>query len=219
MENLNNLQPKAIVFDLLTALINSWDIWAQSTPSQSQEDGRRWREHYLKLTFGAGAYTPYEFLVQKAAEETGLPPSAPEALLRNWADLPPWPEVSHVLPALRARGYKLAVVTNCSKHLGHLAVQRVEQHVGQDLRFDVAMTAEEIGFYKPVAATYESVLNELGLRAEEVLFVAGSAGDVQGATDVGMKVVWHNRIGLAKVGNATPLKEVQNLEVLLSLLS
>lgn len=208
-------QPKAVVFDLLTALINSWDIWAQSTPSLSQEEGRRWRERYLEITFGAGAYTPYESLVRKAADDAGLPSSAPEALLQNWAKLPPWPEVSHVLPALRAKGYKLAVVTNCSKHLGHLAVQRVEQYVGQDFQFDAATTAEEIGFYKPVAAAYESILKELGLQADEVLFVAGSAGDVQGATKVGMKVVWHNRIGLAKVGDATPLKEAKSLHDLL----
>lgn len=44
--------------------------------------------------------------------------------------------------------------------------------------FDAVVTAEEVGFYKPDARAYEEVLRRLGIRAEEALFVAGSAADV-----------------------------------------
>lgn len=208
-------QPKAIIFDLLTALINSWDTWAESTPTRTPEEGRRWRERYLELTFGAGAYTPetaYEKLVQKAAEDVGLPPSAPEALLRGWSRLETWPEVGRVLRTLRSRGFKLGVVTNCSETLGRLAIEIVEGRVGGGFRFDAVVSAEESGFYKPIAAAYEAVLARMEMRAEDVLFVAGSAGDVQGATDAGMKVVWHNHVGLSKKGDAVPLREGQSLQ-------
>lgn len=209
-----NWQPKAIVFDLLTALLNSWDTWAQATPSQTRQDGRRWRERYLELTFGAGAYVPstsYEELVRRAAQDVGLPPSAPDALLQAWTQLEAWPEVGSVLRTLRAKGFMLGVVTNCSKELGHIAVHGVEKSVGDGFRFDAAVTAEESGFYKPAKAAYEAILVKTGLRTEDVLFVAGSAGDVQGATDAGMKVVWHNHVGLAKKGNAAPLREGKTL--------
>lgn len=254
-------QPKAIVFDLLTALLNSWDAWAEATPTRSPaEDGRRWRERYLELTFGAGAYaepdTAYETLVRRAAHDVGLAPDAPDALLLllpggGWSRLEPWPEAGRVLRALRSGSgsgsgrtsdLKLGVVTNCSAALGRLAVERVEARVppdpnhpdgergttgtgepgpgpGRGFRFDAAVTAEESGFYKPVAAAYEAVLARLGvdgdggvMRAEDVLFVAGSAGDVQGATDAGMRVVWHNRVGLARKGDAVPLREGASLE-------
>ena len=118
-------RPKAIIFDLLTNLITSWNLWDTCTPSESPDEGRRWRERYLQITFGTGAYIPYEGLVKQAAHEVGLPLSAPEALLRQWGDLPAWPEAGHVLRSLRKKGYKLAVVTNCSKRLGHLAAQGV----------------------------------------------------------------------------------------------
>lgn len=210
-----NWQPKAIVFDLLTALLNSWDTWAQSTPTQTQEDGRRWRERYLELTFGAGAYTPatsYEELVRRSARDVDLPPSAPDALLQAWTQLEAWPEVGSVLRTLRARGLvQLGVVTNCSRDLGHRAVSGVEACVGDGFHFDATVTAEESGFYKPVTAAYEAVLVKMGVKAEDVLFVAGSAGDVQGATDAGMKVVWHNHVGLAKKGSAVPLREGKTL--------
>jgi hypothetical protein len=44
----------AIVFDLLTALIDSWTIWNRA--AGSAEDGLRWRREYLALTYAAGPY-------------------------------------------------------------------------------------------------------------------------------------------------------------------
>ncbi|KAI1165950.1 putative 2-deoxyglucose-6-phosphate phosphatase [Nemania serpens] len=209
-------RPKAIVFDLLTGLINSWSLWDASTPSGTPAEGRLWRERYLQITYGTGAYAPYEDLVKQAAREVGLPPSAPEGLLHEWENLSPWPEAGGVLRALRKRGYKLAVVTNCSKHLGHLAARGVEKSAsdgsGEEFAFDAVITAEESGFYKPAKPAYEAIVAVLGLEVSDVLFVAGSSGDVQGATDASMKVVWHNKIGLAKKGEAVPLVEGSSLD-------
>ncbi|KAI1275943.1 HAD-like domain-containing protein [Xylaria sp. FL0933] len=209
-----NWRPKAIVFDLLTGLMNSWDLWNASTPSGTPVEGRLWRDRYLQITFGTGAYVPYEDLVKQAAQEVGLPASAPEALLRDWGSLPAWPEARSVLRALKGKGYKLAVVTNCSKRLGRLAVQNVERAAGdgEGFAFDAVVTAEESGFYKPVREAYEAILKIMDMKPEDVLFVAGSAGDVQGATDAGTKVVWHNKIGLPKKGDAVPLREARSLD-------
>lgn len=214
-------RPKAIVFDLLTALLDSWSLWDASTPSKTPEEGRRWRKQYLELTFGAGAYTApstaYESLVRQSARDVGLPDSAPAALIRDWeAGLHAWPEVARVLTELMGEGYKLGVVTNCSAELGRVAVRRAEEGVGGGFRFDAAVTAEESGFYKPVRAAYEAVLPALGVGVDEVLFVAGSAGDVQGATDAGMRVVWHNRVGLARKGEAVAMREGKTLDDALS---
>lgn len=214
-QNDPNWRPKAIVFDLLTALLDSWSVWDTSTPSGTSEEGRRWRKQYLELTFGAGAYTTstaYESLVEQSARDAGLPDSAPAALLQNWQSLQAWPEVARVLAELRGKGYKLGVVTNCSAELGRAAVRRAEECVGGGFRFDATITAEESGFYKPVKAAYEAVLPQLGVTVDEVLFVAGSAGDVQGATDAGMRVVWHNRVGLAKKGDAIAMREGKTLD-------
>lgn len=211
--DMHDWTPKAIVFDLLTALLDSWTLWDESTPSRTPAEGRRWRARYLELTFGAGAYVPYEGLVRQAASDVGLPESAPEALLREWGSLRPWPEARDVLRELRGRGYKLGVVTNCSKHLGHIAAQRVGAGAdGRENMFDAVISSEESGFYKPATQAYQAVLDATGVEARDVLFVAGSAGDVEGATNAGMRVVWHNRVGLDKKGEAVPLKEARTLD-------
>lgn len=203
--------PRAIVFDLLTALLDSWTLWDASTPTGTAAEGRRWRERYLELTFGQGAYTLYAALVIQAADDVGLPRSAPDSLLRDWPRFAAWPEVGEVLARLRDKGYKLGVVTNCSAQGGRTAVENAENTVRGTVeggfRFDAAVTAEESGFYKPVRQAYHAILPKLGVKADEVLFVAGSNGDVEGAAEAGFKVVWHNKIGLPKRGETEPLRE------------
>jgi 2-haloacid dehalogenase len=203
-------RPRAIIFDLLTAILDSWSLWDRSTPSKTQDEGLRWRKRYLEITFGAGAYVPYESLVRQSANDIGLPSSAAEALIRDWDQLEPWPEARNVLQRLRDQGFRLATVTNCSKSLGHAAAKNVWER--EERSWDVTVTAEESGFYKPVEEAYQAALDALDLDADEVLFVAGSAGDVQGATRAGMRVVWHNKIGLAAAGDAVPLREGRTLD-------
>lgn len=198
-------RPKAIIFDLLTALLDSWTLWDASTPSATSAEGRLWRARYLEVTFGQGAYVPYEQLVHQTASDIGLPDSAPTMLLKNWEKLQPWPEDAEVLERLRSQGYNLGVVTNCSKRLGNIAASRAGE-------FDTVVTAEESGFYKPAGEAYQAILTAMGVQARDALFVAGSAGDVEGATKAGLKVVWHNKVGLAKKGDAIPLREARSLD-------
>ncbi len=200
-------EPTAVVFDLLTALLDSWTVWDQA--AGSQDAGRRWRARYLELTYGCGAYRPYEDLVAEAASDAGLDASAPAALHALWDGLSPWPEAPSVLARLRAKDLRLGVVTNCSVSLGRRAAARC------GVAFDAVVTAEEAGFYKPHPAPYRAVLAALGVAAEDALFVAGSSADVPGAAGVGMRVVWHNRVGLPPRPGAAPLREAATLDAAL----
>ncbi|MDX2205643.1 MAG: HAD-IA family hydrolase [Hyphomicrobiaceae bacterium] len=185
----------AVVFDLLTALIDSWRLWNDVAGSETH--GMAWRKRYLEITYGCGAYRPYEALVREAAVDAGLPARAGEELERRWGELEPWPEAPHVLTIL-GRHMPLAVATNCSERLGRAAAART----GAD--FAVIATAEAIGYYKPRREVYLAVLQALGTAPERTLFVAGSASDVPGARSVGMPVYWHNRIGLTPREGARP---------------
>ncbi|KAF1971045.1 HAD-like protein [Bimuria novae-zelandiae CBS 107.79] len=203
--------PKAIIFDLLTALLDSWSVWDASTPTGTPNSALPWRKHYLSITYGSTVYGPdttYESLVHRAAQESGLPPSAPDTLLENWSSLKAWSEVGRTLRALREKGYLLGVVTNCSAELGGVA------EAGK-WKFDAAITAEESGWYKPAVQAYHAILPLLGdgsVKPEEVLFVAGSAGDVEGANKAGYRVVWHNRVGLERKGDVVPEREGRALD-------
>lgn len=175
----------AVVFDLLTALLDSWTLW--NDVAGSPEDGMKWRRRYLEITYGCGAYRPYETLVREAARDVGLPEILGGDLERRWDELSPWPEAKRILARIPV---PLAVVTNCSVRLGKRAADRV------GVPFRIVTTAESVGFYKPRPEPYRTVLQALGTDPARTLFVAGSASDVPGAKGVGMPVYWHNRVGL-----------------------
>lgn len=199
---------EAVVFDLLTALIDSWTLW--NAVAGSEADGLRWRRKYLELTYGQGAYRPYQDIVRAAAEQSGVGQSCADELERRWDELPPWPETVSVLGEL-ARRVPLGVATNCSIELGRRAAARC------GVTFAALVTAEEAGFYKPRPEPYRAVLARLGTAPARTLFVAGSASDVPGAKAVGMLVYWHNRMGLAAVGDAVPEYTERSLTPLLEI--
>src|SRR5712692_4410110 len=90
---------QAVLFDLLTALIDSWSLW--DAVAGNSDDGRRWRAAYLKNTYAQGRYRPYEPLVREAAIAVGLSAALGDKLATRYGELKPWPEVSEVLGALQ----------------------------------------------------------------------------------------------------------------------
>jgi 2-haloacid dehalogenase len=178
----------AVLFDLLTALLDSWTLW--STVAGGDDAGRRWRAEYLRITYGTGHYRPYEVLVAEAAVAVGLPRGLAEQLAARYGEIAPWPEVRAVLGSLHQAGIPLGVVTNCSEALGHIAADQV------GVPFAVVVTAERAGCYKPDPAPYQLALRELGVVPDRCLFVAGSAYDLFGTARVGLPTWWHDRIGM-----------------------
>ena len=200
----------AVVFDLLTALLDSWSLW--NTVAGSADAGLRWRRRYLELTYQAGAYQPYEELVGEAARSTGLGMACAEKLVARWNELAPWPEAPQVVREL-ARRVPLGVATNCSQRLGLAAAARC------GTGFAAVATAESVGYYKPRPEPYRAVLSALACNPARTLFVAGSAADVPGAKSVGMPVFWHNRMGLKPLDGAVPDYVAGSLLPLLDLVS
>ena len=201
------VEPRAVLVDLLTALLDSAALW--DSVAGGAEKGRPWRAAYLRNTYAAGAYRPYEHLVREAASQVGLPEIVADRLVSRYGELAPWPEVNEVLETL-ARRVPLAVVTNCSERLGRIAAARI------GVAFDLVVTAEQAGHYKPHPRPYRLALQALGETAEAVLFVAGSPYDLLGAAAIGMPVFWHNRLRMtAPPGAPAPLAPHDNLYPLL----
>jgi 2-haloalkanoic acid dehalogenase type II len=183
----------AIGFDLLTALLDTWSLW--SDVAGGRELGMRWHAASQAMLRGQ-AYLPFENIVRDSARDAGTSPAQAEEMLRRWGEFEPWPDTPGVLAQLR--GYRRFIVTNCSRRLGTLAAKRAGE-------FELVVTAEEAGAYKPDPRPYRLALATLGLEPARVLFVAGSAHDVGGAARVGMDVYWANRGNVAAPPDASAL--------------
>jgi 2-haloacid dehalogenase len=193
----------AVGFDLLTALLDTWSLW--SAVAGDRAAGMRWHAASQDRLRGK-KYRPFEAIVRESATAVGLPRAKADELLRRWGEFEPWPDVPATLE--RLDGAKRFIVTNCSRKLGRLAAFRAGP-------FDLVVTAEEAGAYKPDPLPYRMALERLGLDAAEVLFVAGSAHDVGGAARVGMDVYWANRGGAPAPSDGAALREEPDLRGLL----
>jgi 2-haloacid dehalogenase len=193
----------AVGFDLLTALLDTWSLWSEV--AGDRERGMRWHGAAQDLMRGK-PYRPYEEIVREAASEVGLDAGRAKVLLARWGEFQTWPDVAAALGRLdRTRRF---IVTNCSRKLGRLAAFRAGH-------FDLVLTAEEAGAYKPDPRPYRMALEKLGLDPAAVLFVAGSAHDVGGAARVGMDVYWANRGGVPAPADGAAIREDPDLRGLL----
>ena len=196
----------AVGFDLLTALLDSWSLFANV--AGGRELGMRWHAASQSLLRGR-PYRPFEDIVREAAGTVGIDPTKADELLRRWGEALPWPDVPEVLSHLNS--YTRFIVTNCSERLGALAAARAG-------KFDLVMTAQRAGAYKPDPRPYRAALDALTLHRKRVLFVAGSAHDVGGASRAGMDVYWANRGRVPAPSDATPMREEEDLRGLIEVL-
>ena len=167
--------------------------------------------HILRSLIGPGAISPTKSSWPGPPKSVGLPRRLADELAARYGDIEPWPEAGEVLGKLLEAGMPLGVVTNCSEALGRLAAGRIP------VPFSVIVTAERAVHYKPDPRPYRLALNELGVTAENCLFVAGSAYDLFGTARVGMPTWWHDRIGMtAPPDTPSPIAHHRTLTPLLA---
>ena len=144
--------------------------------------------------------------LRRSAQALGrdLPEAERDALARS---LPGWPvfgEVPDALRELRARGWRLAILSNTDRDLIEASLARI------GVPFELAIVASEIGSYKPAPGHWRKFLVRSGADPARHVHVAASLfHDVEPCAELGIPCVWINRLGEEA---ATPvLAELPNL--------
>uniref|UniRef100_UPI0025930850 HAD-IA family hydrolase n=1 Tax=uncultured Methylobacterium sp. TaxID=157278 RepID=UPI0025930850 len=97
-----------------------------------------------------------------------------------------FPEVPEALAQLQTK-YQLVVLSNGDPDMLETAKQY------HKVPFDKVISVAEANAFKPHVATYTKAAEILGLRMDEILFVANHAFDVIGAKAAGMQTAMINR--------------------------
>jgi 2-haloacid dehalogenase len=137
-----------------------------------------------------GALTPLDELVEAAmrrrlrlagADEMGAA-SARELM----GTMPAYFEVPGALETLRARGLRLGVLAQSSAD----ATDAVLRFAGLRDRFELVLSAQESGAYKPDLRPYRMAIDRTGADGRDIVFVSTHWWDVAGAKRAGMKTGW-----------------------------
>jgi 2-haloacid dehalogenase len=110
------------------------------------------------------------------------------ALARSLPAWPVFPEVADALREARARGWKLAILSNTDRDFIEASMSEI------GVPFELAIVASEIHSYKPARTHWLRFFEEAGTLREACVHVAQShVHDVVPATELGLRTVWVNR--------------------------
>jgi 2-haloacid dehalogenase len=171
------------------------------------------RYHELEPELQQAGYRTYRevltLALERLAAETGLsiPEGESASLARSLPDWPVFEEVPEALSELRARGWRLGVLSNSDRDL----IAASEEAIG--VSFDLTVVAEDVGSYKPAHGHWHRFFAQSGADRERHVHVAASSyHDIAPATELELKAVWVNRAG--EEASAEPTREVTDLSSL-----
>ncbi len=115
-------------------------------------------------------------------------------LMSAYLNLEPYPEVPEALSLLKARGFKLAILSNGTPDMLDSAVK----NSGIADLIDANLSVEEIRIFKPDPRVYQLAVDALDVYSHEIIFQSSNAWDASGASAFGFNVAWINRFGQSK---------------------
>lgn len=146
-------------------------------------------------------------LAQLKIDQPGLRARLMDLYLRLGA----YPEVPAMLSTLKARGMKLAILSNGSPTM----LSAVVRNAGLEGVFDAVLSVEEVGVFKPHPSVYALAAQRLHLTPERICFLSSNGWDAYSAKAYGFRVLWCNRFGQAPERiPATPDGEIGDLSLL-----
>ncbi len=136
-------------------------------------------------------------------------------LMELYRELDAYPEVKDVLSALKAGGYKTAILSNGSPAM----LTAATKSAGIEDLLNAVISVDPIQIYKPDPRVYQLAVDDLGVPAEQICFMSSNAWDAAAAANFGFRVVWCNRFGQLKERiPGDPVHEITTLSELPPLL-
>jgi 2-haloacid dehalogenase len=170
---------------------------AEAIGPQGQALSQLWRAKQLEYSWVRslmGAYRDFWQLTEEALDFSlqAMPEvdrSVRDNLLEAYWKLDCYPEVPAVLKALRARGAKLAILSNGSPDMLASAVR----NAALDDIIDDVFSVDVLKTFKTSPPVYELVTTAYRIYPDAVSFQSSNRWDVAGAAQFGFRPVWINR--------------------------
>ena len=187
---------KAVIFDLFGTLIDlpnyheNRDEMADTLGVGRDELAREWANALHGLM--TGSFSSIEAALIHICGRLGVNPSderirASARLRQRFSQdaIVLRPGVVETHTALRNRGYKVGLISNCTEEVSQLWDSTPSASL-----FEVAVLSSEVGMAKPDPRIYALAAGRLGVDAKDCLYVGdGSDGELIGAERAGMTAV------------------------------
>jgi 2-haloacid dehalogenase len=162
------------------------------------------RYHEVETMLEVDGSRTYREVMTEAMRELGADREDAPLLAESLPFWEPFPEVRAALTDARARGWKLAILSNTDRDLIEASMREI------GVPFELAIVASEIGSYKPRETHWLTFFDRSGASREGYVHVAQShVHDIVPATSLGLRTIWINRLGLT--GEPEPTRMLADL--------
>jgi 2-haloacid dehalogenase len=181
-----------------------------------------WRAKQLEYAWVrslCGAYRDFSVLTGEALDHAaarcgGISVPVRAALLEAYRSLDAYPDVRPALGELRARGKRLAILSNGAPDMLAAAVAAA----GLTELLEAVISVDEVRLFKTAPEVYALVERHLGVPPAGVSFQSSNRWDVAGAAKFGFRPVWINRAGAPdEYADLAPFATLTSLDGILGL--
>jgi 2-haloacid dehalogenase len=175
-----------------------------------------WRTKQLEYTWTltlAGHYVDFWTLTERALDFTfarvpSVDRSLRPQLLDAYLSLDAFPDARTALSRLKAKGARLAILTNGTPRMVAAAVEAA----GIANLLDAVLSVDAVRGYKPRPEVYALATGSLGVKPAHIAFVSSNRWDVMGAVSFGFNAYWINRAGMPEeYADLAPLRQISSL--------
>ena len=160
--------------------------------------------HELEPELQRDGLLSYREVMTEAMRRLGAPAGEEAGLVESLPAWAPFSEVPAALEEARSRGWRLAILSNSDPDL----IAASQERIG--VPFDETIVASEIGSYKPEHGHWLEFAARTGADPAFHVHVAASLfHDVAAANELGIPVVWINRLG--EKAEPEPTRELPDL--------
>ncbi|MDQ5820684.1 MAG: HAD-IA family hydrolase [Actinomycetota bacterium] len=144
-------------------------------------------------------------VLRRLATEERVELSDTDALGRSLPGWRPFSETRAALDELRARGWRLAILSNTDPDFLAASMEQI------GVEIDLCVIASEIGSYKPAPGHWERFFADSDARPDRHVHVAASHfHDIVPASELRLRSVWINRLGEGET-EPRPTRELRDL--------
>lgn len=178
-----------------------------------------WRTKQLEYTWTltlAGHYVDFWTLTQRAldfafARVPSVDRDLRPKLLDAYLALDAFPDARATLSNLKAKGARLAILTNGTPRMVTAAVEAA----GIADLLDAVLSVDTARRYKPRPEVYELATEALSVKPLDIAFVSSNRWDIMGAVSFGFDAFWINRAQMPdEYADFAPLQQIPNLAAL-----
>jgi 2-haloacid dehalogenase len=171
---------------------------------EDRADERLARYHEIEPGLQTGGARSYREVMTETMRELGAPDQEVSGLAKALPSWVPFSEVRSSLEEARARGWKLAILSNTDRDFIEVSMEQI------GVPFELAIVASEIGSYKPGHLHWSRFFEETAAPPERHVHVAQSYfHDIVPANELGLRSIWINRYGQSH--EPPPTRELDDL--------